>query len=74
MTQEEGTVSGDLDVAVDSSGVGMVRYRDTETWYHIGNLDDRPPVTWSTINDLVVAIEKGQGARDAAGNTIPFEA
>ncbi|WP_330180745.1 hypothetical protein OHB26_30715 [Nocardia sp. NBC_01503] len=74
MTQEEGTVSGALDVAVDDAGTGLVRYRDTDTWYTIGNLDDRPPLRWSSVEDLVEAIEAGQGMRDQAGNTIPFEA
>lgn len=74
MTREEGTVSGELDVAVDAAGAGLVRYRDTDTWYHIGNLDDRPPLQWATVADLMAAIESGQGTRDAAGNTIPFEA
>ncbi|MGV9409586.1 hypothetical protein ACWDOP_06685 [Nocardia sp. NPDC003693] len=73
MTREEGTVSGELDVAVDDTGTALVRYRDTETWYTIGNLEDNPPVKWSSVADLVAAIEAGQGARDAAGNTIPFE-
>ncbi|WP_084514285.1 hypothetical protein [Nocardia acidivorans] len=74
MTQEEGTVSGALDVAVDDTGAGLVRYRDTDTWYTIGNLEDRPPLRWSRVEDLVDAIEAGQGKRDQAGNTIPFEA
>lgn len=74
MTEEEGTVSGKLDVTVDESGKGLVRYRDTDTWYTIGNLDAEPPRTWSSVAELVAAIEAGIGARDAAGNTIPFEA
>ncbi|MBF6170736.1 hypothetical protein [Nocardia blacklockiae] len=74
MTEEEGTVSGDLDVRVDDKGRGQVRYRDTGSWYTIGNLDGEPPRTWSSATELAAAIEAGRGERDAAGNTIPFEA
>ncbi|GAB4586409.1 hypothetical protein [Nocardia sp. IFM 10818] len=74
MTQEEGTVSGELDIAVDADGTGLVRYRDTDTWYTIGNLEDRPPLRWSSVEDLAAAVTAVQGQRDAAGNTIPFEA
>ncbi|WP_081879356.1 hypothetical protein [Nocardia sp. NRRL WC-3656] len=74
MTDEEGTVSGELDVTVDEQGRGLVRYRDTETWYHIGNLDGEPAHTWTDVAELVSAIDAGRGNRDAAGNTIPFEA
>lgn len=74
MTDEEGTVSGDLDVMVDDRGRGLVRYRATETWYHIGNLDGDPARTWVDVAELVAAIETGRGDRDAAGNVIPFEA
>ncbi|WP_084161307.1 hypothetical protein [Nocardia sp. BMG51109] len=74
MTREEGTVSGELDVCVDESGRGLVRYRDTDTWYTIGNLDDEPPRTWASAAELAAAVEAGCGQRDAAGNVIPFEA
>ncbi|RVW09351.1 hypothetical protein EGT67_11160 [Prescottella agglutinans] len=74
MTEEEGTVSGALDVAVDELGRGFVRYRGTDTWLTIGNLDGEPPATWATVADLVDAIESDIGARDKAGNVIPFEA
>ncbi|MTE16828.1 hypothetical protein [Nocardia aurantiaca] len=74
MTEEEGTVSGDLDVTLDDSGKGLVRYRGTDTWLTIGNLDGERPRTWATINDLVAAIETEIGSRDATGNIVPFEA
>ncbi|MEV5646622.1 hypothetical protein AB0L57_00090 [Nocardia sp. NPDC052254] len=74
MTDEEGTVSGDLDVTVDDQGRGLVRYRGTETWYHIGNLDGDPARVWADLAELVTAIDTGRGERDAAGNVIPFEA
>ncbi|QKT14322.1 hypothetical protein DEU38_119100 [Rhodococcus sp. AG1013] len=74
MTEEEGTVSGALDVMVDALGRGLVRYRDTEAWFTIGNLDGEPPARWESVTDLATAIEAGVGARDAAGNVIPFEA
>ncbi|MEV2224278.1 hypothetical protein AB0E01_31005 [Nocardia vinacea] len=74
MTEEEGTVSGELDVTVDATGKGLVRYRKTETWYTIGNLEAEPPRTWTTVAELAAAIEAAAGTRDAAGNTVPFEA
>lgn len=74
MTIEEGTVSGLLDVAVDENGAGLVRYRGTDNWFTIGNLDDEPPAAWQTLADLTAAIEAAAGAQDAAGNVIPFEA
>ncbi|GAB2677805.1 hypothetical protein ACWDYH_27780 [Nocardia goodfellowii] len=74
MTEEEGTVSGDLDVTVDSAGKGLVRYRGNKTWYTIGNIAAEPPRTWQTAAELAAAIAAGAGARDAAGNTVPFEA
>ncbi|GAA5064050.1 hypothetical protein [Nocardia callitridis] len=74
MTEEEGTMSGELDVTVDDSGKGMVRYRGTESWNTIGNIDAEPPRTWEKLTDLVAAIEANVGERDAAGNTLPFEA
>ena len=74
MTDEEGTVSGELDVRVDERGTGLVRYRDTESWSHIGNLDGDPARTWTDVNELVAAIETQRGTRDAAGNIVPFEA
>ncbi|WP_137723925.1 hypothetical protein [Prescottella subtropica] len=74
MTEEEGTVSGLLDVAVDAAGRGLVRYRATDDWLTIGNLDADPPITWAALDDLVDAIESGVGVRDTAGNLIPFEA
>ncbi|WP_194819610.1 hypothetical protein [Nocardia sp. XZ_19_385] len=74
MTEEEGTVSGDLDVTVDAAGKGLVRYRGNETWYTIGNLAAEPARTWKTTADLAAAIAAGIGERDAAGNTVPFEA
>lgn len=74
MTQEVGTVSGELDVAVDDKGYGLVRYRGTDTWYTIGNLEATEPRTWSDRDELVSAIMAVAGTRDAAGNTVPFEA
>ncbi|TQM25348.1 hypothetical protein [Nocardia bhagyanarayanae] len=74
MTEEEGTVSGDLDVTVDDSGKGLVRYRGTDTWLTIGNLDGDPPRTWKTAAELATAIEADLGKRDAAGNVLFFEA
>jgi hypothetical protein len=74
MTVEEGTVSGFLDVTVTSAGRGLVRYRGTETWLTIGNLEDTPPATWKTAADLADGVEAGMGVRDAAGNIVPFEA
>ncbi|MFQ6398636.1 hypothetical protein ACLMAJ_35015 [Nocardia sp. KC 131] len=74
MTEEEGTVSGDLDITVDETGKGLVRYRGTDSWYTIGNLEAEPPRTWTRVADLAAAIESGIGKRDAAGNTAPFEA
>ncbi|WP_253260516.1 hypothetical protein, partial [Nocardia farcinica] len=73
MTDEEGTVSGDLEVTLDEAGRGLVRYRDTDTWYTIGNLDGEPPHPWDSVQRLAAAIEADLGARDAAGNVIPFE-
>ncbi|MEV0294634.1 hypothetical protein [Nocardia sp. NPDC050710] len=74
MTEEEGTVSGDLDVTLDAAGKGLVRYRGTDTWLTIGNLDGEPPRVWATVTELAAAIEADIGMRDAAGNVIPFEA
>jgi hypothetical protein len=74
MTEEEGTVSGDLDITVDDTGKGLVRYRGTDTWYTIGNLDTEPPRTWATVADLAAAINAYIGTRDASGNIVPFEA
>lgn len=73
MTREAGTISGELDITLDPGGRGLVRYRETEEWYTIGNLDDEEPRTWETCRELAEAITKGIGARDAAGNKIPFE-
>ncbi|MFE7801259.1 hypothetical protein [Nocardia sp. NPDC057440] len=74
MTEEEGTVSGDLDVTVAETGKGLVRYRGNDSWYTIGNLEAEPPRSWATVADLAAAVEAGIGTRDAAGNTVPFEA
>ncbi|WP_278266098.1 hypothetical protein [Nocardia sp. AG03] len=74
MTEEEGTVSGELDVMLDDTGKGLVRYRGTDTWYTIGNIEAEPPRTWDTVADLVKAIKKVAGTRDVAGNTVVFEA
>ncbi|QLY28024.1 hypothetical protein H0264_21720 [Nocardia huaxiensis] len=74
MTEEEGTVSGELDVAVDETGKGLVRYRGTEVWYTIGNLEGEPPRVWETATELADAVEAEAGVRDAVGNVIPFEA
>ncbi|MGY4099818.1 hypothetical protein ACW2Q0_09695 [Nocardia sp. R16R-3T] len=74
MTEEEGTVSGKLDVTIDATGKGLVRYRETKTWYTIGNLESEPPRTWTSVDELVAAIEASVGIRDAAGNIVPFEA
>lgn len=73
MTEEEGTVSGELDVTVDDLGRGLVRYRGTDTWLTIANLDGEPPRTWDAVEDLVTAIEAETGARDFTGNIMPFE-
>lgn len=74
MTAEEGTVSGLLDVTVDEDGAGLVRYRGTEDWLTIANLDDEPPAVWAAVSELVAAIEDAAGVKDVAGNVIPFEA
>ncbi|MEU8900971.1 hypothetical protein [Nocardia sp. NPDC048505] len=74
MTEEEGTVSGELDITVDEAGKGQVRYRGNKNWYTIGNLAAEPPRTWKTAAELAAAITSGVGQRDAAGNTVPFEA
>ncbi|MBO0883173.1 MAG: hypothetical protein J2P17_23130 [Mycobacterium sp.] len=73
-TAEGGTISGELDLRVDTAGHGLVRYRHTSVWYTIGNLDDDPPRTWANTAELVAAVTAEVGRRDAAGNTIPFEA
>src|SRR5690606_5225959 len=73
MTDEEGTVSGELDVTLDEAGKGLVRYRGTDTWLTIGNLDGEPAHAWDSVARLAAAIETSVGERDAAGNTIPFE-
>ncbi|MFC3966462.1 hypothetical protein [Nocardia jiangsuensis] len=52
----------------------MVRYRGTEKWYRIGNLDAEPPCTWVDLAALVSAVQAALGERDFAGNVIPFEA
>ncbi len=74
MTEEEGTVSGKLDVKINATGKGLVRYRETDTWYTIGNLEAKPPRTWTSVGVLAAAIEATIGIRDAAGNIVPFEA
>ena len=74
MTEEEGTVSGELDVTVDDTGKGLVRYRGTDTWYTIGNLDRERPRKWASVAELAAAIETETGKRDPAGNIVPFEA
>lgn len=74
LTEEEGTVSGELDLSLDESGHGLVRYRGTEKWYRIGNLDAEPPCTWVDLAALVSAVRASLGERDFAGNVIPFEA
>ncbi|MFC6014322.1 hypothetical protein [Nocardia lasii] len=74
MTDEEGTISGELDVMLDDAGRGLVRYRDTDTWYTIGNLEGEPARTWECVADLVKAIKKVAGTRDAVGNAVVFEA
>ncbi|MEV0337285.1 hypothetical protein [Nocardia sp. NPDC050717] len=74
MTEEEGTVSGELDVMLDDAGHGLVRYRGTDTWYTIGNIEGEPPRVWDSVADLVKAIKKIAGTRDVAGNTVVFEA
>lgn len=74
LTEEEGTVSGELDLSLDESGHGLVRYRGTEKWYRIGNLDAEPPCTWVDLAALVSAVQAALGERDFAGNVIPFEA
>lgn len=73
MTREAGTISGALDITLDSEGYGLVRYRETEQWYTIGNLDDTEPRTWKSGTELADAIAKVSGTRDSAGNTVPFE-
>ncbi|MFC8047315.1 hypothetical protein [Nocardia sp. NPDC057353] len=74
LTEEEGTVSGELDLSLDEAGHGLVRYRGTEKWYRIGNLDAEPPCTWVDLAALVSAVQASLGERDFAGNVIPFEA
>ncbi|MEV0251343.1 hypothetical protein AB0H76_32450 [Nocardia sp. NPDC050712] len=74
MTEEEGTVSGELDVTVDDAGKGLVRYRGNEKWYTIGNIEAEPPRTWKTAAELAAAVSAVSGEKDAAGNTVPFEA
>ncbi|NLG55255.1 MAG: hypothetical protein GX542_06350 [Rhodococcus sp.] len=74
MTAEEGTISGALDVSLDYGGRGWVRYRGTGTWLQISNLDDEPPTTWGSVDELVEAIESSVGQRDIAGNLMAFEA
>lgn len=71
---EEGTVSGLLDVSVDTDGAGMVRYRGTADWLTICNLDDEPPRTWESAYELAAAVLEAVGERDTFGNTLPFEA
>lgn len=71
---EEGTISGLLDVTVDPAGAGLVRYRGTADWLRICNLDDEPPRTWESVYELAAEILSAVGARDSAGNTLPFEA
>ena len=73
MTREAGTISGALDITLDPGGYGLVRYRETEQWYTIGNLDDTTPRTWKSCGELADAIAQVTGTRDAAGNTVPFE-
>lgn len=67
-------MSGELDVAIDATGKGLVRYRETGTWYTIGNLEAEAPRTWATVGELATAVEAAAGIRDAAGNIVPFEA
>ncbi|WP_188831315.1 hypothetical protein [Nocardia camponoti] len=74
MTEEEGTISGALDVMLDDAGKGLVRYRDTDSWYHIGNIEGEDAKTWDSLGDLVKAIKKVAGTRDVAGNAVVFEA
>ncbi|MGW4371118.1 hypothetical protein ACWEKT_36295 [Nocardia takedensis] len=74
LTEEEGTMSGELDVTVDDTGKGLVRYRETEDWFTIGNFDAEPPRTWGSVAELAAAVEAAAGTKDAAGNTVPFEA
>lgn len=74
MTEEDGTVSGALEVTVDRTGRGLVRYRGTDTWLTIGNLDLEPPRTWTAVAELTAAIQANRGRRDRRGNVIPFEA
>lgn len=74
MTEQEGTVSGALEVTVDGAGRGLVRYRGTAAWLTIGNLEGQAPRTWTAVADLVAAVEASRGGRDSRGNTVPFEA
>ncbi|NUS44027.1 MAG: hypothetical protein HOQ24_10115 [Mycobacteriaceae bacterium] len=74
MTQEDGTVSGDLDVAVNGAGRGFVRYRGTQRWLTIGNLEGTPPRTWSSAAELAAAVTAAADVRDGFGNVVPFEA
>ena len=73
MTREAGTISGARDITLDPDGYGLVRYRDTEDWYTIGNLDDTTPRTWPDCTTLADAIAEVSGTHDAAGNTVVFE-
>lgn len=74
MTDEEGSISGELDVQLDENGHGLVRYRDNPRWLTIGNLDGDPPRPWESIDELISAIEQNRAATDVAGNALPFEA
>lgn len=74
MTDEQGSISGELDVRLDENGHGLVRYRGNDTWLTIGNLDGNQPRSWESLDELVDAIEGNRGAVDIAGNAMPFEA
>ncbi|MFE4461642.1 hypothetical protein ACFROC_30185 [Nocardia tengchongensis] len=74
MTREEGTVSGDLDVTLDYSGHGLVRYRGTATWYTFVIVVDVEPRWWTWVLVVATAIVFFWGGRDATGNVTPFEA
>lgn len=72
-TTEQGTISGELEIQVSEDKTGQVRYFETEDWYQIGNENDDTPKTWESVEELKSAIESSAG-KDAAGNTIAFEA
>lgn len=62
-TSEEGTISGELEVTVHSNRA-LVRYADTESWYHV------PGEYHGSPQELADAVSRDN--RDEGGNRIPF--